>query len=87
MGRDAAQNLATLPNTFQSATAKARQTLAVDIGTIMSISLQDKLSVIAIVVLLKCIVVHHEIFKKKSRPLTELNTGTFDKLSRFRILI
>lgn len=50
MGRDAAQNLSTLPNKFQSATAKARQTLAVDIGTIMSISLQDKLSVIAIVV-------------------------------------
>lgn len=66
MGRDAAQNLATLPNTFQSATAKARQTLAVDIGTIMSISLQDKLSARAIVVLLKSIVAHHETFKKKS---------------------
>lgn len=67
MGRDATQNLATLPNAFQSATAKARQTLATDIGTIMSLSLQDKLSVVAIVVLLKSVVVHHEILKKKKR--------------------
>lgn len=74
MGRDATQNLATLPNAFQSATAKARQTLATDIGTIMSLSLQDKLSVVAIV-LLKSVVVHHEILKKKKRAAYALWIG------------
>lgn len=53
MRRDAIHIMETRPNTLQSAVARAGQTLATDIGTVMSISLKDKPSAITIVVLLK----------------------------------